>query len=190
MESTQTYYQFSDLVSSKSFLGKEFLTWLWYFIEEEGGDFSFQNDSTKSMGAEIWIDDKIAFESTGSDTARHSLNGGNPSDSLEATAALLTGKIVTELKLGLTIGEDQYRFGLASKDLTPKSVTIPKPPLSGDPASTAIFRLSHIEKVITALDTIFIQFLQARVDDSWEDESLINLRNWISQRKEENRSLH
>ncbi len=191
MAPKKTYYEISDLAASKSFLGKEFLTWLWYYIEEEGGTFEVEQAiNKKTIEAEIWIDDKITFESTGSDTARHSLFGGNPSDSLEATAALLTGKIVSELKLGLHIGEDQYKFGLSAKDLTPKSITIPKEPTSGDRYSAALFRIGHLDTLMRCQDAIFSQFVNTRIQASWEEESLQNLRSWISQRKEETQKLH
>ena len=186
----ETLNDISSLSDSKSFLGKEFLTWLWYFIDEEGGSFTFSNRDGKPIEADIWVDDKIAFESTGSDSAKHSLNGGNPSSSLEATAALLTGKIVSDLKLGLKVNEDEFSFGLSWKDLSPKSVGLPKILNSSDPATAAVCRLDKLDLLFSALDGIFTQFVDMRINDSWEDESLENLRSWISQRKFENLQVH
>jgi hypothetical protein len=139
-DSTTTTWieRLQELSQSKQFLNKEFLTWLWYFAEQNQGPIEFTPkdlldapQTKKKSSFYLWIDDKIILESIhrgGQKTLQHSIKGGDPSKSPEAGLALLGGKIVKELKLGMRILPwGDFTATLNGTDLNPRSLTLPKP---------------------------------------------------------------
>ena len=82
------------------FLGEEFLTWLWFRIETEGGDFDLGRD--RHVG--VSFDDFIAFAPLDNDETEQTLRKGSPSRCAEAAAALRNGRRLTRARLVLAPG--------------------------------------------------------------------------------------
>ena len=66
------------------FLGEEFLTWLWFRIETQGGDFDLPGNRAVGLS----FDDFLAFAPRDDDETEHTLKKGTPSRSAEASTAL------------------------------------------------------------------------------------------------------
>lgn len=193
MDQTTDTTKIVQLLESKSFLGQEFLTWLWYSIEENAGTFTL-DAPPKGIPSEIelWIDDKIVLEATGTEAHMHSLKGGNPSASLEATASLVAGKNVTEMKLGINVGDEKiYKLTLNHKDLSPKSVVLPKlTAQKGDLAETVSLQIESLNGLVSILDELYKNFIRARTLDSWDNEDLDGIREWIGHRSKDELTFH
>ena len=99
----------STSLETHRYLAREFLTWLWYLIETEEAPYRFnkvrQEFETADSDLELWIDDRIVLENPSSKAHENVIRGGNPSESIEASAALLSGKTVKEMKLGLRLSD-------------------------------------------------------------------------------------
>src|SRR5262249_10437759 len=93
----------TNLSKAKGFLGREFLTWLWYMAETYEDHLTTSGPSGEEIAFDIWVDDRLVLEATGGSASSHEnvMKGGDPSQSYEAAAALGTGKTVKELKLGI-----------------------------------------------------------------------------------------
>ena len=90
----------AKLPESKTFLGSEFLTWLWYLSESSEIPLTLELPSmSESVSVHIWIDDKVILESPLSQVHTNALKGGTPSQSPEARIALQTGKSVKQAKV-------------------------------------------------------------------------------------------
>ena len=145
----------------------------------------------KMESVNLWIDDKIILEDPQTGSHKHSLKGGNPSASLEATAALVTGKTVTELKLGAHIDEKEYTFTLNHKDLSPKSLGLPKvTTASEDPGYQLLHRVECISEVTSMIDALFLLFLSTRTEESWENKEMESIREWIVERGQGEITFH
>ncbi|MCX6127690.1 MAG: hypothetical protein NTX25_01335, partial [Proteobacteria bacterium] len=152
--------QWNDITQAKGFLAADFLLWLWYYSESEHnpGRFFLPSDPQEYL-VKIWIEDRLVLESNTAKAQVHLLKGGEPSRSLEAEAALQTGKGVNELKLGLHIDPFGDFFCLMSaKDLAPRTITLPAPAIAGESSHqrpSLAYRLKMTEILVQTLDVLF-----------------------------------
>lgn len=174
---------------TKAFLGGEFLIWIWYQSETQKKDRIVDINSVGKIHYNFWIDDRIILESTGSETHSNTLKGGVPSQSVEATAALKSGKSVKEIKLGITVREaGDFSTVLNSQDLTPKSIKLPdikkESQVEDEDMESALLshRLIQTEMIVSILDQLFSEFLRIRMDKSWETKDSHTIREWIKNR--------
>lgn len=147
------------------FLGPEFLTWLWWrsmtspcFTHEDG--------------REVWIhfDEHLEFRGERAAARRTILRTGVPSASLEARAALRSGKALVAARILMACGEDETRFTLRAEDLDISSLKLPAP--EGDtPDERLESLLSAQEQFTKDLDLCLSAFLAVRLDDGWEQEA-------------------
>jgi hypothetical protein len=194
MPTLETLTKLTELNQSKGFLGQEYLTWLWYLIEDASGSINLNLVNGTKKKLEIWVDDKINLEASSARVHRQSLRGGTPSTSLEATAALLSGKTVTELKLGLIIDDQEYSCSLNHKDLNPRSVVLPKMTSTdegpADEFAWAEAQLDRLTALLDILDGLFHEFINSRITSTWTDLELTRIRSWIQQRSQGDLTLH
>lgn len=182
--------QLASIPKAKAFLGREFLTWLWFFADTSTGEKEFVDKSTgKKRRFDLWIDDRLVLESGRGLSHEHVLKGGDPSHSQEAGLALATGKTVRELKLGVRIkGLGDFTAILGESDLNPRSLKLPTAEQSeGDEAAEASLpimqRLRQTESFLAVLDCLFALFIEQRLSDSWESEHLPTIRAWVKKRQ-------
>ncbi|MHC5065518.1 MAG: hypothetical protein ACYTG5_16260, partial [Planctomycetota bacterium] len=70
----------NEQLADFGFLGEEFLTWLWYRMENEGGEFNLPGGRVIALS----MDDYLCFAPRDDDDTEHSLRRGIPSRSPEA----------------------------------------------------------------------------------------------------------
>lgn len=189
----------TTISKAKGFLGREFLTWLWYTAEtiKERQKVADRNGD-KELEFDLWVDDRVVLESSAGQAQQNVLKGGDPSQSREAAAALQTGKTVRELKVGFNVkGYGEYTAILGCDELTPRSLKLPNPKDENAPASTdpdelpIALRVRHLDTFLACLDGLFVKFLDARTAESWESEGLKEMRDWVKKRqKGETDTLH
>ncbi|MCX6116755.1 MAG: hypothetical protein NT027_04380 [Proteobacteria bacterium] len=166
----------------KSFLGKEFLTWLWFVSESEDCNFKFKNEEFGPLKCLIQIEDKIVLTSKTGLSFDHSIRGGNPSQCDATAAALRHGKSVKELRLGLDIdGIGHFSFTLVGDDLSPRSLELPevRDDRDEDPLEQRMYAISALG---SALDYLMAKFMDERTGKQWESEKLATIREWIKTR--------
>lgn len=170
--------QYIETVISQSFsnlfLGREFLTWLWYITEKKNGSLEMHTGET----VEIWIDNKIILES-GSD-ARINHTGGYPSRSKEAHTALQTGKLPKEVKIGIKTEFKEWIFSIASDDFAIKSLKLPT--ALKDTEEKLVERFYLLEEFQKVFETVYHTFYKSRTKDSWEDLKHA-MQVWIAQKQ-------
>lgn len=181
-------HQLASTWNTKPFLGKEFLTWIWHLSETRSrGGITLPELPT----FEIWIDDRLLLQSFQKSSEEHLIRGGDPSRTKEAHVALLEGKAVKELKLGLRIQKvGEFTCTLNSSDLLPRLLTLPQssteePEETSDRTprtSPVLLRLRQIELFTSVLDHLFAWFLQERTKEDWDDWFSSELKTWALQR--------
>lgn len=164
-----------DSINQTRFLGKEFLTWLWYRSELQGGSFT--------VGAEdnvtLWFDDKIVLE-LAFDNVRevNTIRGENPTGTEEAKAALRMGKKVAVAKLGMSKASRDWSFSLNGEELAMSGVKVPAL-LAAEEDEQVLERLTLLEELEVAVDDLYRQFMTLRTDlTAWKTE-LKAIQTWV-----------
>lgn len=176
----------TTISKAKGFLGREFLTWLWYTAETTRESLSLAVDG-KPLAFDLWVDDRVVLESGGGVTQQSVMKGGDPSQSREASAALSTGKTVRELKIGLNVKDvGEFTSILNADELSPRSLKLPHP--SGGAATSAdelpiAARLRNMDVFLKLLDGLFARFLTVRTSEDWDKTGLAAIRDWIKKRQ-------
>lgn len=173
---------------TKSFLGREFLTWLWYFIDSNSENTLEIKNTLKNppLHVTLWVDDKIVLDSNSGSGHQHVMRGGDPSQSPEASVALATGKTVRELKLGVNIhGVGDFSTNLNASDLNPRSIQLPGDDNLGEEEASflpAHQRIKQISLLMNVVDFLFKTFIDQRISEKWLDDSQTEIKEWIVNR--------
>lgn len=105
-----------------AFLGEEFLTWLWFRTETEGGEFDFGRGEVVGLS----FDDLLEFAPLDDDETEQTLKKGMPTRSAEARAALRSGRRLRRARLVLGLGDAVWSFTLDGATLGLRSVKLPE----------------------------------------------------------------
>jgi hypothetical protein len=166
-----------DQARDTEFIGREFLTWLWFKSETEGGLFNISDGLT----GELWIDGTLTLTSDSDDRRETVVCTGENPRLREARFALSEHKKVTKAKFRLVIGDDTWIFTLDSMWMNFKSLKGPKllRDQGEDPDGMFYEKMGVIEQPVAAVDAVYLQFLQIRTSAEWEESELPAIARWI-----------
>ncbi|MCK5943183.1 MAG: hypothetical protein KAI24_14480 [Planctomycetes bacterium] len=108
-------------VESHGFLGEEFLTWLWFRWETEGGEFTLGGGRVVGVA----LDDFLTFAALTEDETEQTLRRGLPTRTAEARTALRQGHRLRKARLLIAEGERQWTATLDAPSLTLSGVKLP-----------------------------------------------------------------
>ncbi len=163
-----------DCVEKTRFLGKEFLTWLWFRAERQQG--LFELDGIEPF--ELFFDDRLVLD-VAVDHVRevNAIRSENPTDAAEAKVALQTGKKVTEVRLHIYRDEQEWKCAISAEELALSGVRVPGV-LSKEDDEVVLERMMLLDELEAMLDGLWQQFLRIRLDpEAWPTE-LAALRSW------------
>ena len=175
---------FLAVVETKRFLGLEFLTWLVWRLEEEGGRIRLGDDVV-----DLALGDRVALRERSAKGGRLTLV--DPGDMRpELGAGLRRGKLLDRARISVTRGERKWELSLDGGLLTYDSLRCP--PLGprdhapgDDPRAhfenDFFLRLAAVEDVVGVLDRLFAAFCETRASATWESKALPALRTWIAE---------
>jgi hypothetical protein len=157
-------------------IGKDFLLWLWFRNETRKGIF----EDGDGLSAEIMIDGKMTLET---DEIQDSVtcSCANPLMK-EARFALMENKKITKAAIRLIINEeDEFFFRMDSRWMNFRLLKTPKviQDLKDDPEGFFYEKTGLIERAITVMDSVFMDFIRIRVSPEWESSELPALIKWI-----------
>lgn len=154
------------LDTTDGFLGEEFLLWLWFLCENLEGEVVLHDGEL----AGVAIVDLIEFAALGDDDTVPRLNGGTPTRTPEARAALRRGRRVARLRLLVAVRDQQWTVTIDGPSLRCSGVRLPEDP---EDCETAEDRTEHrcsswadLHRVVRAL---FREFVCIRLSPDWED---------------------
>jgi hypothetical protein len=169
-----------ELLYAYRFLGREFLTWLWFKSEAElDGLIKVKNQDPVVVA----VGDKMVLE-TGDGEYRETLVlQGSHSEHREARLGLMQGKLPEEMHLRLIRSQDEWQLNLKAttleiKGLKSKSTAGPQ---EDDEDQEAFFfdQIYQMEAVSEIIDGLFREFLQVRLSPAWEQEEMPRLHDWL-----------
>jgi hypothetical protein len=165
------------MLAEKGFWGHEFLTWLWYRCEEEGGELQ-----AGELGpVTLWIEDRMLLGSLESESKENILRNGDVSRSGEAAAALRVGKKLQEARFGLIREDREWAFTVKGDTFDLQSVKIPKVMTEegDDLHATILVRLGHIREMVDVMDALFEDFARLRLSAEWDRGVVPGMARWI-----------
>lgn len=142
---------------SHAFLGQEFLTWLWWKFETEGGEF------TLSRGREVAVslEDMIQFQPSEGFGTACALTKGLPSRAKVARVALAQGQRVAKARLAIAQGDRVWLVTIVGATL---ALTAIKPPEDEEDLDTAPARteervgnLLDLQEIVAELYRVFLK---------------------------------
>lgn len=107
---------------SHGFLGEEFLTWLWFRWETDGGEFTLPGGRVVGVA----LDDYLTFAAPSDDATEQTLRRGLPTRTAEARTALRQGRRLKKARLLLAEGERQWDATLDATTLSLTGVRLPE----------------------------------------------------------------
>ncbi len=171
---------FSEQGDGEITTGRDFLTWLWYFSEQEGGgvikvepygEFAFyiQGPLTFAAAAET----KGAVENT--------LKNGNPLRAAEAKTALTVGKKLKKAKFAIERGNEVWTGNIDADLFSFSGFSLPEgEELDFD--SVFAERITNLEIFRTALAAYFKLFVETLLSGKWGDEER-KILQWVNDRE-------
>ena len=160
-----------DDLGGVEYLGPEFLTWRWWRAE---ADPCFKH----ADGTEVFehIDEHQEFRGERAAARRAVLRAGMPGASMEARAALRSGKSLVAARILMARGEDEMRFTLRAETLGVSGLKLPTP--QGETREDRLLAcLDAQEQFLEDLDLCLATFLRVRCSTLW-DRELEAIRTW------------
>ncbi len=166
-----------ERMNHTEFMGREFLTWLWFKSEERDGMFPVA--PIGEVG--LWLDDRVTLKSDSDEAPETVVCSGENSDLKEARFALAEGKKITQARFRMEIAENEWSFTLESAALNVRSMRPPRVVVDTreDPEGLFFERVKLLELAISALDGIFFGFVKMRLSDEWEAKEVPAIARWI-----------
>lgn len=161
-------------------LGCEFLTWLWWATETQGGTFPRPGYGaiTAAVEGPLTLADA---EASGAKQVR--LDKGMPTASAEAKAALLAGKVLKRARVLIAADADHvFGFTLDGEDFSFRATKLPPAEtLSAD--DRLVERYEALLLLWALFGELFRQFLEAWKDEAaWKESTVERIREWVQER--------
>jgi len=162
------------------FLGDEFLTWLWYLIENEASFFRRIDKEVAALeiGSRMVLANRYRKDSGETVTIK-----GDEANMDEGLLALKKGAMVAEINLTYRSGEHEWRFNLKGESLNFSSMKVPvtgKIETKDDIEGAVIEKMYLCEKVINLINGLFRHFIRLRVSKDWSAKTVPTIRKWVT----------
>lgn len=191
--------------SSLAFLGPEFLTWLYFYLDEKGGEIRFSDISKTKVNFEdsfrICVGNRAALRPLNTSSSSVTVTGTALDDSGEVLQAFRAGALVDSLSIELHFSQTVYSFIINAKDAsisqfksvqpfaekTTSSFTL-EDANENDSAGmqeiedegNVIIRMSALDETETILDALYELFLERRLHQAFVSQDLANMRRSVS----------
>ena len=161
------------------FIGDEFLTWLWYVIENEPNLLSRIDKELASLeiGNRMVLENRYRKDSGETVTIK-----GDEANMDEGLLALKKGAMVAEVNLVYRSGDNEWRFNLKGESLNFSSLKTPETgniETKDDMEGAVIEKVYLCEKTINLINGLFRHFIKLRVSNAWTAKTVPAIRKWV-----------
>ena len=160
------------------FLGDEFLTWLWFVIENDSGYLKNISPDLSSLET----GNRIVLENRQHQAVECVTIKGDDANLEEGILALRKGALVTEINLGFEAGDQEWQFTIKGESL---NISGFKTPFAGSIETVEDFEGAVLEKVylyeqaIQLVDNLYKNFITIRVSSQWPTKVVPTIKKWI-----------
>lgn len=161
------------------FIGDEFLTWLWYIIENDTPLLGRIDNALAALeiGSRMVLENRYRKDSGETVTIK-----GEEANMDEGLLALKKGAMVAEVNLVYRSGDHEWRFTLKGESLNVSNLKVPetgKIETREDIEGAVIEKGYQCEKVINLINGLFVHFIKLRVSNAWSAKTVPAIRKWI-----------
>jgi hypothetical protein len=160
------------------FVGDEFLTWLWFMIENDPGYLKGISPGLSSLET----GNRIVIENRQHQAVERITIKGDDANLEEGILALRKGAVVTEINLGFKSGDQEWRFTIKGESL---NISGFKTPFAGpietaeDVEGAVLEKVYLYEQAIQLVDNLFKNYLKTRVSSQWQTKVVPKINKWI-----------
>ncbi len=161
------------------FLGYEFLTWLWFIVEQNQDIIGSLEEEPASLAVGDLIILKNKLDNNEAETVTIK---GDDADLEEAKLALRKGAVVTELNLTYYSDDYQWRFTIKGESLNITGIHLPatgSAESKEDIEGVVIEKAFLYEKSFNLIDALFKQFINIRITSRWENSVVPLIKKWL-----------
>jgi hypothetical protein len=163
-----------ELIQQKAFIGKEFLTWLWYRAETDPAV-----DLPGGRRCELELLGPIVLDAHYGDALSTTLRGDSPATAPEAATALVQGKKLRRARIKLSSDGVDWIATLDGDNLSVSGLNLPR---GGRlPFDEALrLRLDFLLEFEGLVDALFNLFLELRLDAGQWKTDLKQIQAWVA----------
>ncbi|MFH2219240.1 MAG: hypothetical protein ABII68_06225 [Pseudomonadota bacterium] len=161
------------------FIGDEFLTWLWFAIENDPKSLEKLSPGLLSLET----GNRIVLENRHGESPERVTIKGEDANLEEGILALRKGAVVTEINLCFKSGDQEWRFTIKGESLNLSSVKTPAsgPIETAEDIEGAVIEKAYLyDQAIQLADNLFKHFIKMRVSTDWQDKVVPRMRKWIN----------
>jgi hypothetical protein len=168
----------SVLYNRYKFLGYEFLTWLWFSVENQKDKLNTPENSTGTLS----LGHKIILENQENNRLESVSIKGENADFNEGLLTLSKGAWVIELHLLYEDAGNKWQFALKGENINFLNI---KPPDTGsietaeDTEGFILEKIYLLNKLFEYMDGLFHQFIRLRLSNEWTSSVVPEIRKWI-----------
>jgi hypothetical protein len=160
------------------FLGDEFLTWLWFVIEQDPAIFKGMDPDLTSFE----IGNRIVLEKRKKESVERITIKGENANFEEGMLALNKGALVAELNLVCRTIEEKWQFTLKGESLnlsgfkTPKIASLESP---DDLEGAILEKVFLYDKILQFLEKLYKHFIKLRTSNNWQNRVVPLIKKWM-----------
>jgi len=161
------------------FLGNEFLTWLWYTLENRSAQL-VEIDADLSA---LEIGNRMVLENHRSEGLETITIKGDDAGLEEGLLALKKGALVTEMNLIYRSGDNTWQFNIKGESLNLSSFKTPETAVTQtkeDIEGAVLEKIFLYEKVILFIEGAFRHFVRLRISEDWDKSIITQMKQWIN----------
>ncbi len=162
-----------QFLEGKTWLGREFLTWLLWRSESSEPLMAFNGEPVH-----VLFGGKLTLRGIAGEVIELGLKGAEAAYSKVNRFALEHGLLIHAAKLKLTLGEKAFDFTLDAQLLDIRSARLPDL-LTDDEDDRIQERLFLSERLGEIVQAIFTTFLSLRRSPAWRDEVVPEILGWL-----------
>lgn len=167
------------------FLGNEFLTWIWFCIENRPALIEQCDPDLVSLdvGNRMVLENRLA---NGTETISIK---GDAAGLEEAVLALKKGAMVTEINLIYKSGPAQWHFSLKGESLGLSNLKLPETgtqETADDWEGVVLEKLYLYEKIFHLTQMLYQVFIKIRLSEQWEQVTMEEIKKWLQENLQPN----
>lgn len=155
-------------------LGQNFLTWLWFYLDERRGVLP----KTKLGEFGMMLDGPLVLVADGPGAHESAIRKGMPLVSAEAKAALTVGKKLSRVKVTLARGNDIWTTTVDGENFVFRSMKLPDGEAM-DPGSVFEERMTNLYVFQTVFFELFKEFVRQATDSSKLAGLQKEIKDWV-----------
>ena len=161
------------------FLGNEFLTWLWFAIENSSETIHACDEELVDLN----VGNRMVLENRMANALETVTIKGDAAGLEEGILALNKGAMVSEINLVYKSGSLEWHFSLKGENLSVTGLKLPEtaaPESEDDMEGLILDKIYQYEKPIALVDALYRTFIKLRLSDEWKETTVVEMKKWLT----------